>query len=137
MTFDLILLNPETVIVRIGQALDYRNTEAFKNLGKKQLQLGIRNFILDFSQTGVLDSTGLGAIIYLHHQVKPISGNIVFAEPSRPVQAVVQLTKAHHVFVQFANLENAKRFFGDHSINPLNDKNQGLGLSSGSTRSSS
>lgn len=128
MTFDTLYVNPETVILKIGQALDYRNTESFKNLGKKHIQSGVKNLILDFSQTGVLDSTGLGAIIYLHRQLKPIAGTIVFAEPSRPVQMVVQLTRAHHVFVQFASIENARKFFGDKST--FSSTNQGFGFAS-------
>ena len=69
---------------------------------------GTRNFILDFSETGILDSTGLGSIFSLYRQVSPLNGQVVFASVSRPVQVVVQLTRTYKVFRQFPTVEAAQ-----------------------------
>ncbi|WP_243663799.1 STAS domain-containing protein [Rhodothermus marinus] len=64
MSFSVEPLNAETVVIRVGKALDFRNAAEFKAICQEQVQNGVRNFILDFSETGILDSTGLGAIFF-------------------------------------------------------------------------
>ncbi len=63
--------------------------------------------MLDFSGTGILDSTGLGVIFSLYRQLTPAGGQVVFASVSRPVQVVVQLTRTYKVFRQFPTVEAA------------------------------
>ncbi len=108
MSLELQTRSEETVIVRIGKALDFRNASEFKELCQGHVQDGARNFILDFSDTGILDSTGLGSIFSLYRQVSPLNGQVVFASVSRPVQVVVQLTRTYKVFRQFPSVDAAE-----------------------------
>ena len=98
----------QTATVRIGKSLDFRNAEAFKSACQEQLRHGVRNFILDFSNTGILDSTGLGSIFSVYRQVTPLEGQMVFAAVSRPVQLVVRLTHTYKVFPQYASVDAAR-----------------------------
>ncbi len=98
----------DTVVVQIGKALDFRNAADFKSAVQEQVRSGVRNFILDFTDTGILDSTGLGSIFSLYRQVSPMSGQVVFASVSRPVQVVVQLTRTYKVFRQFPSVDAAR-----------------------------
>lgn len=88
----------ETTIVRVGKTLDFRTAHTFRMFCQEQLETGMHNFVLDFSETRVLDSTGLGAIFMLHRMSM---GEVVFAAVTRPVQTVVQLTSLQRVFRQF------------------------------------
>ncbi|RMH61053.1 MAG: anti-sigma factor antagonist [Bacteroidetes bacterium] len=108
MSFTVEPCNDETVIVHVGKALDFRNAADFKAVCLEQVQAGIRNFVLDFSDTGILDSTGLGSIFSLYRQVSPLKGQVVFAAVSRPVQVVVQLTRTYKVFRQFPTVDAAR-----------------------------
>lgn len=108
MSFIIEAANQETAVVKIGKALDFRNAAEFKTTCQDQVQGGVRNFILDFSETGILDSTGLGSIFSLYRQVSPLNGQVVFASVSRPVQVVVQLTRTYKVFRQFPSVEAAR-----------------------------
>ncbi len=108
MSFSIEPVTQETVTVKIGKALDFRNAADFKTTCQEQVQSGARNFILDFSETGILDSTGLGSIFSLYRQVSPLNGQVVFASVSRPVQVVVQLTRTYKVFRQFPSVEAAR-----------------------------
>ncbi len=108
MTFTAETCNQHTRIIRIGKALDFRNAADFKASCQEQVRSGARNFILDFSETGILDSTGLGSIFSLYRQVSPLEGQVVFASVSRPVQVVVQLTRTYKVFRQFPSVDAAK-----------------------------
>jgi len=108
MNFTVEPCTQETAIVRIGKALDFRNAAEFKTTCQEQVRAGVRNFILDFSATGILDSTGLGSIFSLYRQVSPLEGQVVFAAVSRPVQVVVQLTRTYKVFRQYPTVDAAR-----------------------------
>jgi len=107
LTFTVEPCNQDTVIIRVGKALDFRNAADFKATCQTQVRSGARNFVLDFSETGILDSTGLGSIFSLFRQVSPLEGQVVFAAVSRPVQVVVQLTRTYKVFRQFPSVDAA------------------------------
>ncbi len=107
MSFILEPHGPNTVTVKIGKALDFRNAAEFKTACQDYVGQGALNFILDFSETGILDSTGLGSIFSLYRQVSPLNGQVVFAAVSRPVQVVVQLTRTYKVFRQFPTVDAA------------------------------
>ncbi len=107
MNFQIEPSTQETLVVKIDKALDFRNAADFKTLCQDQVRSGARNFVLDFSETGILDSTGLGSIFSLYRQVSPLNGQVVFASVSRPVQVVVQLTRTYKVFRQFPTVEAA------------------------------
>ena len=96
-----------SVIVRIGQGLDFRNAAEFKKVCHEQVQAGTNNFILDFTDTGILDSVGLGALFSLYRQVTPTSGQVLFASVSPQVEVMVRLTKIYRVFPQYPTLEAA------------------------------
>lgn len=90
-----------TVILRIGEGLDFRNATEFKKVCQEQVQSAVRHFILDFSEARLLDSVGLGAIFSLYRNVTPTNGQVVFAAVSAPVQVMVQVTKIYRVFPQY------------------------------------
>lgn len=108
MSFEVTSHTNNTVVVKIGKALDFRNADEFKSTFQSQVEDGARNFILDFSDTGILDSTGLGSIFSLYRQISPEDGQVVFADVSRPVQVVVQLTRTYKVFRQFQSVDEAQ-----------------------------
>ncbi|MBE2187516.1 MAG: STAS domain-containing protein [Rhodothermales bacterium] len=113
MSFVAEPVGPGVAVVRIGKALNFSNAAEFKACcQQQQAERGVHSFILDFTDTGVLDSTGLGTIFSIYRQVTPQAGQVVFASVSRPVQVVVQLTRTYKVFRQFATVEEAQEALG-------------------------
>ena len=102
----------KSVIVHIGQGLDFRNAAEFKKVCHEQVQADIHNFILDFTGTGILDSVGLGALFSLYRQVTPSNGQVLFASVSPQVEVMVQLTKIYRVFPQYPTVEAASAALG-------------------------
>lgn len=98
----------ETMIVRIGGTLDFLNAADFKALCLEQMEAGTRHFILDFSGTAALGSTGLGAIFSLYLAVSPMNGQVVFASASSPVQEVVRIRHIDKIFAQFPTVQAAR-----------------------------
>ncbi len=103
-------MNPpssEILVLKVDKTLDFRNAAGFKTMCLDHVEAGTRYFVLDFSETGILDSTGLGSIFALYRQLSKMNGHVVFAAASRPVQVVVQLTRTHKVFPQYPTVEAA------------------------------
>jgi anti-sigma B factor antagonist len=108
MSFDVSSRADQVVTIDIGDALDFRNASDFKALCQEEADAGGRHFVLDFSGTGILDSTGMGAIFSLYRKVSPEDGEVVFAAVSKPVEVVVQLTRTYKVFQQFDDAAEAR-----------------------------
>jgi len=101
--------DPRSVIVHIGKALDLYTAGEFKRTCHRLVEEGVCNFILDFSETALLDSSGLGAIFSLYRAVAPRSGVVVLAEVTKPVQVVVQMTRINRVFPHYISVHAARR----------------------------
>ena len=108
MSFEVEPVSDKVTVIHIGEALDFRNASDFKQLCHEEVDSGISHFILDFSDTGILDSTGLGSIFSLYRKVSPEDGQVVFASVSEPVKVVVQLTRTYKVFRQFPTVDDAQ-----------------------------
>ena len=108
MSFALEPISQHSVIVRVGKSLIFSNAEAFKQACRDEIRDGARNFILDFSETGILDSTGLSAIFSLYRRVVPLKGEVVFASVSPPVQVVLEETGIYRVFQRYSSVEAAR-----------------------------
>ncbi|HET6569129.1 MAG TPA: STAS domain-containing protein [Rhodothermales bacterium] len=100
-------VGPDTVILRIGPALDFRSAAEFRTHCNDLIDRGFRNFVLDLSATGILDSMGLGATFGLQRQVGAKNGRVLFAEPTRSVAAVIDLTRSYKVFGKYMTVEDA------------------------------
>ncbi|WP_022834416.1 STAS domain-containing protein [Salisaeta longa] len=109
MAFNVDHVSSDTVVVHMGETLDFRNAPEFKDTFQSYVEDGVRQFILDFSKTEVLDSTGLGSIFSLYREISPEEGHVVFADVSESVQVVVQLTRTYKVFQQFDTVREARQ----------------------------
>jgi len=107
MSFAFSTASSDTVVVAVGNNLDFRNAAEFKSVSCDQVQEGIRNFILDFTNTESIDSTGLGALFTLYRRLSDFKGRIYFASVSRPVHNTVQLTRAYKIFRLFPTVDDA------------------------------
>ena len=108
MLFQAEPVTSHSVIIHVGKTLDFSNAEVFSHLCSETLTQGYHYFILDFSKTGILDSSGLGAIFKLQRQI-PAEGKVVFADLSEAVRVVVQITNIYRVFTMFPTTEAACR----------------------------
>ena len=102
----VISLNTSTVVVEVGPALDFSSAERFKRLLRERIDGRTRHVVLDFSDTAVLDSRGLGAIFSLYRALSPLGG-IAFANVSEAVRLVARLTRINRVIPQFNSVQAA------------------------------
>ena len=53
---------------------------------------GINNIVLDLSETGFLDSSGLRAILTAHRRLSSEEGSLALRNPSEPVTRLLEIT---------------------------------------------
>jgi anti-sigma B factor antagonist len=67
-----------------------------------------RHIEVDLSQTGFVDSSGLGTLIGLYKTAASRKGSLRLRNPQPPVMQILELTRMHRVF-QIANSEPVSR----------------------------
>lgn len=95
------------VVVQIGKALDSSHTGAFHEAWETCVLHGTHTFVLDFSETALLDSTGLGSIFSLYRAISKDGGRILFASVTRPVHIVIEITRTYKIFPRFPTVDAA------------------------------
>jgi anti-sigma B factor antagonist len=96
---DLIQTRAEDVlVVRAGGQLNVTNRHELKDLVSVALDAGDRKFVLDFTGTGYIDSSGLGALVTLAKKVRESGGDVQLAGLNADLRHLFALTKLDTLF---------------------------------------
>lgn len=85
-------------IVRIEGQLIVGNRQELKTLIQEGLDRGERKFMIDCSQTGYIDSSGLGALVTLAKKVRELGGDLRIAGLNEDLRSLFELTKLDTLF---------------------------------------
>lgn len=110
MSYSIEEISDETVLVEAGSTLDFRNADQVHEECNQKIRSGTRQFIFDFEETDVLDSTGLGAIFKLYRKLSGLTGGepaIAFAAVGSQVEAALRLTRTGRVFEEYESVDEA------------------------------
>lgn len=86
-----------TVIAVEGQLI-VGNRQELKNLVQEALDAGDRKFLIDFSTTGYIDSSGLGALVSISKKIREQGGELRLAELNEDLRSLFELTKLDTLF---------------------------------------
>jgi anti-sigma B factor antagonist len=92
---DLVLsteTTPERGVISIKGELDAYTAPAVEEQIAHMVDGGITNVVLDLSETGFLDSSGLRAILTAHRRLEHDQGGLVLRAPSEPVTRLLEIT---------------------------------------------
>ena len=78
MSFDVKKQNDVTVIDVEGQLI-VGNRQELKQKVMEELERGARKFLIDFSSTGYIDSSGLGVLVSLSKKIREQGGELRLA----------------------------------------------------------
>ena len=95
------------VVCTIGDTLEFKDVARFKEQCDALVETGFIFFVLDFSSTRFMDSTGFGSLMRLHKMLAPYGGRVVMVNPVGAVQALVSLTKCDRVFGNYTTVQEA------------------------------
>ena len=81
----------------IGE-LNASNSSAFRDQARSAFREGLTGIDIDLSQTRLVDSSGLGALISLHKTACARGGAVRILHPNPMVRQILELTRLHRVF---------------------------------------
>jgi anti-anti-sigma factor len=86
-----------TVIDVKGQLI-VGNRQELKDLVREALEAGERKFVIDFTDTGYIDSSGLGALVSISKKVREAGGDLRLAGLNEDLRSLFELTKLDTLF---------------------------------------
>lgn len=86
-----------TVVAIEGQLI-VANRQDLKQLLQEALDRGDRKFLLDFSGTAYVDSSGLGALVSISKKVREVGGDLRLSGLNEDLRALFELTKLDTLF---------------------------------------
>jgi anti-sigma B factor antagonist len=97
----------EVYIIDIQGELDLYNSYKLKELLMKMLEKKIERFIINMEDVEYIDSSGIGALIYISSTLKKMNLKLAITNIHGSVKKVIELTKLMGYFPIAATLEEA------------------------------
>lgn len=98
MTFSLKKDAKGVVVVGVDGQLIVGNRQELKQKVLESLDGGARKFVVDFSTTGYIDSSGLGVLVSLSKKIREQGGDLRLAGLNEDLQTLFELTKLDTLF---------------------------------------
>src|SRR5437016_564653 len=98
MTFSLTKDKRGVVVVGVDGQLIVGNRQDMKQKVLDSLDGGARKFVIDFTRTGYIDSSGLGVLVSLSKKIREQGGDLRLAGLNEDLQTLFELTKLDTLF---------------------------------------
>ena len=97
MGFEVKKEDGVTVVDVEGQLI-VGNRQELKQKVLEELEGGERKFVIDFSETGYIDSSGLGVLVSLSKKIREQGGELRLAGLNEDLRTLFELTKLDTLF---------------------------------------
>jgi anti-sigma B factor antagonist len=97
----------ETYIIDVDGEMDLYNSYKLKELAMKMLEKKIERFIVNMDKVTYIDSSGIGALIYICSTMKKMNLKFIIANIHGSVKKVIELTKLTGYFPIANSIEEA------------------------------
>ena len=98
MTFNLRKEAGGVGVVTVDGQLIVGNRQELKQQVIDALEGGARKFVVDFTRTGYIDSSGLGVLVSLSKKIREHGGDLRLAGLNEDLQTLFELTKLDTLF---------------------------------------
>ena len=98
MGFDKSTNAAGVAIVRIDGQLIVGNRQELKDLVQAAMDRGERRILIDFSRTGYIDSSGLGALVSISKRIRELGGDLRLSGLNEDLRSLFELTKLDTLF---------------------------------------
>jgi len=99
------------VIIGVDGQLIVGNRHDLKKKVLDAVETGDTKFVVDFSATGYIDSSGLGALVLLAKKVREVGGDLRLAGLNDDLRTLFELTKLDTLFAIAPSVEEAVSAF--------------------------
>jgi len=97
----------ESYIIDVNGEMDLYNSYRLKELVMKMLEKKVERFIVNLEQVDYIDSSGIGALIYICSTIKKMNLRLVITNIHGSVKKVIELTKLMGYFPIMPTIEEA------------------------------
>ena len=111
MTFSLTKSKNGVVVVGVDGQLIVGNRQDLKQKVLDALEAGARKFVIDFTKTGYIDSSGLGVLVSLSKKIREQGGELRLANLNDDLKTLFELTKLDTLFQIADTRERALQSF--------------------------
>ena len=111
MGFSLTKGSGGVTVVQVDGQLIVGNRHELKDLVQSALDRGERRLLIDFSRTGYIDSSGLGALVSISKKVRENNGTLRLAGLNEDLRSLFELTKLDTLFTITETPEQALASF--------------------------
>ncbi|HEY8195987.1 MAG TPA: STAS domain-containing protein [Gemmatimonadales bacterium] len=99
------------VVVQVEGQLVVGNRHELKELVQAALDKGERRLLVDFSRTGYIDSSGLGALVSISKRIREMGGELRLSGLNDDLRSLFELTKLDTLFAITETPEQALTSF--------------------------
>lgn len=85
--------NADIYIIDVNGEMDLYNSYKLKELVMKMLEKKVQKFVINMEHVEYIDSSGIGALIYLCSTIKKLSLKLLISNVRGSVKKVIELTK--------------------------------------------
>lgn len=85
-------------LVEVEGQLIVGNRQELKQQVLEQLESGDRKFVIDFADTGYIDSSGLGVLVSLSKKIREQGGELRLSSLNEDLRTLFELTKLDTLF---------------------------------------
>lgn len=110
MPFVIETVGAVLVVAVVGQ-LVVGNRQEFKQTVLDEVEEGARRVLVDFSETGYVDSSGLGALVSLNKRLREAGGELRLAALNDDMRTLFELTRLDTLFQLYASRTEALAAF--------------------------
>ena len=97
----------EVLVVAVVGQLVVGNRQEFKQTVTDEVERGARRVLVDFSETGYVDSSGLGALVSINKRVREAGGEMRLASLNEDMRTLFELTRLDTLFKLYATRADA------------------------------
>ncbi len=88
----------DVTVVEVEGQLIVGNRQELKQKVLEDLEDGARKFVIDFSETGYIDSSGLGVLVSLSKKIREKGGELRLSNLNEDLRTLFELTKLDTLF---------------------------------------
>ena len=85
--------NGEIYIIDVNGEMDLYNSYKLKELVMKMIEKNVKLFVINLEQVDYIDSSGIGALIYICSTIKKMNLKLAISNIHGSVKKVIELTK--------------------------------------------
>ena len=100
----------EGLVCEIRSSGDVEFTNKIKSAVLEAANAGIVDVIVDLVNHRWINSTGLGILINLYHEILSNGGRAVLANPNSRITRILKLTQLDRIFVMARSIEEAVQY---------------------------